>query len=71
MIFPETALITDENRDLIGKDACLTWTVYDKDGNYVRGTAPEPTQDIFGDSKIITSARRTPPFSRLVHMSAK
>ena len=53
------ALITDENRDLIGKDACLTWTVYDKDGNYVRGTppAPEPTfQDIFGDSKIITSA---------------
>lgn len=56
------ALITDENRDLIGKDAYMEGTVYDKYGNWVSGPlpAPEPAlQDILAGSRIITGASDT------------
>lgn len=53
------ALITDENRDLVGKEMEMTASVYDKDGNLVSGPglAPEPSlEEVIGDSGIITGA---------------
>ena len=51
------ALITDENRDLVGKEMHnLTASVYDKDGNLVSGPglAPEPTlEDVMKETDII------------------
>ena len=55
------ALITDENRDLVGKEMQGDFSevsIYDKYGNLVSGPgeAPEPTLDeILGDSTVITA----------------
>ena len=50
------ALITDENRDLVGKEMYMSASVYDKDGNLVSGPglAPEPTlEDVMKKTDII------------------
>ncbi len=51
------ALITDENRDLVGKEIKnMTASIYDKNGNLVSGPglAPEPTlEDVIEETDII------------------
>ena len=59
------ALITDENRDLVGKEMHnLTASVYDKDGNLVSGPglAPEPTLEAVIIKDIEPAAGTNEPF---------
>lgn len=51
------ALITDENRDLVGKEMYMTASIYDKYGNLISGPGPAPErtlEDVIEETEVIT-----------------